>query len=63
MYVEKMDAPKSPPQIKKKKKYQKPGKQTENLMTFGALCNGTLVAGRKQTTSAPDNCLAGKLLS
>jgi hypothetical protein len=58
-----MDAQQSPPQIKKKKKYNKPRIQTEALMTFGALCNGSLSGGRKQTASAPDNCSAGKLLS
>jgi hypothetical protein len=58
-----MAAEQSPPPLKKKKKYHKPRIQSENLMTFGALCNGTLVGGRKQTASAPDNCTAGKLLS
>lgn len=58
-----MDAQQPPSQLKKKKKYTKPKMQSEQLMTFGALCNGSLAGGRKQTASAPDNCSAGKLLS
>jgi hypothetical protein len=46
-----------------KKKYQKPAKLSESLMTFGALCNGTTNGSRKQTTGAPDFCNASKLLS
>ena len=46
-----------------KKKYKKPGLRTENLMTFGALCNGSTNGGRKASTGAPDFCNASKLLS
>jgi hypothetical protein len=46
-----------------KKKYQKPSLRTENLMTFGALCNGTTAGQRKQSTGAPNFCNATKLLS
>ncbi|MCC6137141.1 MAG: hypothetical protein IT287_00790 [Bdellovibrionaceae bacterium] len=46
-----------------KKKYNKPTLKTENLMTFGALCNGTVSGQRKQSTGAPNFCNSSKLLS
>jgi hypothetical protein len=58
-----MDAKKSQTPPRKKKTYQKPVKKTENLMTFGALCNGSTSGGRKQSTGAPNFCSASKLLS
>lgn len=58
-----MDSNKVDPQAKHKKKYEKPSKKTENLMTFGALCNGVISGGRKQSTGAPNFCNSGKLLS
>ena len=48
---------------KKKKKYVKPEIKKESIMTFGALCNGMAVGGRKTTAGAPDMCNAMKLLS
>jgi hypothetical protein len=59
---------KNPPKAKpetatSKKKYQKPSLRTENLMTFGALCNGTTSGQRKQSTGAPNFCNSTKLLS
>ncbi|MBY0315001.1 MAG: hypothetical protein K2Q26_05750 [Bdellovibrionales bacterium] len=45
------------------KKYKKPQVKSESLMTFGALCNGSAVGGRKQSTGAPNFCNSGKLLS
>jgi hypothetical protein len=53
----------NPETQKTKKKYVKPKMRSENLMTFGALCNGTTGGGRKQVTGAPDFCSASKLLS
>jgi hypothetical protein len=48
---------------KKVKNYEKPTCKTESLMTFGALCNGSVTGGRKQSTGAPNFCNSGKLLS
>jgi len=47
---------------KKKREYIKPEIISEELVTFGALCNGTDGDGRKITTEAPYNC-NGALLS
>jgi|GEM_PF-2952193 len=44
-------------------KYEAPEIVTEDLMTFGALCNGTTKGGRKATTAAPNFCNASRLLS
>jgi len=46
-----------------KKKYQKPTVQSEKMITFGALCSGMKVGGRKTTAGTPDFCAASKLLS
>lgn len=46
-----------------KKPYTKPEIHSESLMAFGALCNGTVTAGRKASTGAPNFCNATKLLS
>ncbi|MCB0340768.1 MAG: hypothetical protein H6626_11225 [Pseudobdellovibrionaceae bacterium] len=48
---------------KQKKKYKKPQVKSEDLMTFGASCNGMATGGRKSTAGPPDNCNASKLLS
>jgi hypothetical protein len=48
---------------KKKKSYIKPIINTEELIGFGALCNGTASGGRKSIAGAPDFCKAGRLLS
>jgi hypothetical protein len=50
--IEKKQAPEdSSENIKSsKKRYVKPQITTEDLVTFGALCNGTSNAGRKATT-------------
>lgn len=47
----------------KKRPYSKPEIQSESLMAFGALCNGTAGSGRKATTGAPNFCSSTKLLS
>ena len=44
-------------------KYEKPEIVSEPILAFGAVCNGTPKGGRKQTTSAPDNCNSTKLWS
>lgn len=44
-------------------KYETPEVVTEDLMTFGALCNGSKNGGRKSTTAAPNFCNANRLLS
>ena len=48
---------------KKKKSYIKPEIHSEKLMTFGAICNGTQVKGRKSSTGAPNFCNAQRLSS
>ena len=50
-------------QSKPKKKYKKPSVRSEEIMTFGALCNGTMSGQRKASTGAPDFCNNMKLLS
>lgn len=47
----------------KKKPYIKPEIETEDLMTFGALCNGTTMGGRKSATGAPQWCNASRINS
>ena len=48
---------------KKKRPYKKPKIMSEEIITFGALCNGTNTGGRKTTAGAPDFCSASRLLS
>jgi len=48
---------------KKKKKYQKPKIESEPLTAFGALCNGVLGGGRKESTVVPPICVGSKLRS
>lgn len=47
----------------KKKQYISPEMTSEDLMAFGALCNGTIIGGRKSAAGAPNFCNAGRLLS
>jgi len=47
----------------KKKKYVKPEIISDDLVAFGALCNGTTSGRRKASTGAPDNCRRSKLNS
>lgn len=46
---------------KDKKKYQAPKVKSENLMVYGALCNGMTGGGRKGTISS--GCSSSKLRS
>lgn len=48
---------------KKKKKYSKPEVKSEEILSFGAKCNGTGNGGRKASAGAPNFCNASKLLS
>jgi|GEM_PF-1646365 len=47
----------------KKRKYQSPKIVSEDLLAFGALCNGMTGGGRKASTGSPNFCNSGKLLS
>lgn len=47
----------------KKRAYEKPEIESEDLLTFGALCNGVASGGRKASTGAPNFCNAKKLTS
>jgi len=47
----------------KKKPYIKPELTSEKLMTFGAVCNGSLSQSRKAATGAPNFCAASRLSS
>jgi len=46
-----------------KKVYSPPEIITEELMSFGALCNGTASGGRKEAIGAPSFCNSNKLNS
>ena len=46
-----------------KKKYIKPAIISEDLMTFGALCNGTQIGGRKDSPGPPNFCNASRINS
>jgi hypothetical protein len=46
-----------------KKKYKKPEIQSENLNSYGAICNGTTNGGRKASSTGPAFCNAGRLNS
>lgn len=46
-----------------KKKYIKPQMQSENLNSYGAVCNGTTNGGRKASSTAPAFCNASRLNS
>lgn len=48
---------------KQKRKYVKPTIESEDLMAFGAVCNGTMKGGRKAAVGAPSFCNANKLNS
>ncbi len=43
--------------------YEKPAMKTESLTMIAAICNGTAVAGRKNSAGAPFHCMATKLNS
>lgn len=47
----------------KKRPYVKPEIESEDLLTFGALCNGSAAGGRKASTGAPNFCNSKKLTS
>lgn len=47
-------------EISKKRDYIKPMIQSEKLNSYGAVCNGTTVGGRKASTTAPAFCNASK---
>jgi hypothetical protein len=49
--------------IIQKKKYIKPQIQSEKLNSYGAVCNGTTVGGRKASSSGPAFCNAARLMS
>lgn len=49
--------------VVKKKPYEKPEIESEELLTFGALCNGATSGGRKASTGGPNFCNAKKLTS
>lgn len=46
-----------------KKTYVKPAISSEKLNSYGALCNGTTVGGRKDTTAGPSFCNATRINS
>jgi len=48
---------------KKKKPYIKPALNSEKLMTYGAICNGSNNGGRKSSTGAPNFCRSNRLSS
>lgn len=48
---------------KQKKKYVKPEIISEDLVSFGALCNGTTTGQRKGSTGAPNFCNSTRLNS
>jgi hypothetical protein len=50
-------------QSNKKRTYVKPQLQSEKLNSFGAVCNGTTVGGRKASSSGPAFCNSARLLS
>ena len=47
----------------KKRAYVKPQIQSEKLNSYGAICNGTTVGGRKASSSGPAFCNSAKLSS
>jgi len=53
----------SKPKKQEKKTYSKPKIKSEKLLSYGALCNGKKVGGRKSSAGAPDFCSASRLLS
>lgn len=46
-----------------KRTYEKPRIVSEQLNSYGAVCNGTTTGGRKATSTGPAFCNAGKLNS
>lgn len=49
--------------LKPKKTYTPPTIETEDLNTYGAVCNGSAKGGRKASTSATVPCNASRLNS
>ena len=47
----------------KKRTYVKPKIQSEKLNSYGAVCNGTTVGGRKASSAGPAFCNSGRLSS
>lgn len=47
----------------KKRVYKKPQIQSEKLNSYGAICNGTTVGGRKASAVPPALCNASRLNS
>jgi len=43
--------------------YETPDFDSEELVAFGAACNGSTAGSRKESTGAPNFCLANRLLS
>lgn len=48
---------------KEKKKYIKPEVISEEIMAYGAVCNGQSRGGRKASVGAPDFCNTNRLQS
>ncbi len=49
--------------LEKKKEYTKPSIVSDELVSFGALCNGSNNGGRKASTVGVDPCNSRKLNS
>ena len=49
--------------VKKKKKYESPSIETEELTTYGAACNSTRRGGRKASTGEVPPCNPARLTS
>ena len=47
----------------KKRAYIKPKIESEKLNSYGAICDGTTIGGKKASTSGPSFCNASKKLS
>lgn len=47
----------------KKRTYVKPQIQSEKLNSYGAVCNGTTIGGKKASTAGPAFCNSGRLNS
>lgn len=54
---------KSPTAKNKKRVYTKPQIQSEKLNSYGALCNGTTIGGRKASSAGPAFCNSTRLNS
>lgn len=54
---------KSENESNKKRVYVKPQIKSEKLNSYGAVCNGTTVGGRKASSAGPAFCNAARLNS